>query len=405
MKIKKYISKTIKLGKEQVYEELGENAVILSSRTLSGENGQNLIEIVAATEEQDSLEEKKLTRPLKDKLSMRTRTENEIDSGFETKDFLVKDYPTKGKRVDTMIFDRGGTGKTIDFGKMDGLIEKINSISKQNDFGKILPSDLSPIYDRLTFMGYGNILVAKTIINSLSEIVGKSQREVFEITMKNLLKSIGAILHKNERKSSLNGTSIFIGSGGSGKTLTAVKLALLQKMAFKNKSLLVSADNMKVGGSEQLRTYSTVSSIDFHNLEPVNGFKDIVEKRKDYDCVLIDTPGIPLNDKQDSLELDKLIESTKPERVFVVLSATETIKTHIKQIERYKGYIKPKAIISKVDEEENIGGLLELLAEKKIPLEYLSHGLEIPEDISHADLDTLIDFSFDSNTYLNKVRI
>ena len=51
MKIKKYIATSMKDGKDQVMRELGEDAVILSTRTSPNPQGGEIVEIVAAIDD------------------------------------------------------------------------------------------------------------------------------------------------------------------------------------------------------------------------------------------------------------------------------------------------------------------------------------------------------------------
>lgn len=62
MKIKKYIEKSFNDGKKNIINDLGEDAIILSTRTVQDKDGNSLVEIVAAIDEKDIKQQTTITK-------------------------------------------------------------------------------------------------------------------------------------------------------------------------------------------------------------------------------------------------------------------------------------------------------------------------------------------------------
>jgi len=60
-----------------------------------------------------------------------------------------------------------------------------------------------------------------------------------------------------------------VGPPGSGKTSTLVKLAVSQCLRHGRTVRFISADNMRVGAAEQLRTYATILGAQFQAVESI----------------------------------------------------------------------------------------------------------------------------------------
>lgn len=119
---------------------------------------------------------------------------------------------------------------------------------------------------------------------------------------------------------------MMVGLQGSGKTTTTAKLAKLCIDQHKKKPLLVGADVYRPAAIEQLRVLGQQLGVPVHAVEggdPVQVCNDALKIAKEQECdvVIFDTAGRLAIDDVLMTELEKIVETTKPENIFLVVDA------------------------------------------------------------------------------------
>lgn len=119
---------------------------------------------------------------------------------------------------------------------------------------------------------------------------------------------------------------MMVGLQGAGKTTTTAKLAKLLMDRHDKKPLLVGADVYRPAAIEQLRVLGQQLDIPVYAVEggdPVEVCRDalkLAEKEK-RDVVIFDTAGRLAVDDVLMAELEQIVETTKPENIFLVADA------------------------------------------------------------------------------------
>lgn len=362
MKIKKLIANNIKEGKQKVIDELGDDAVILSNRTIiDPKSSKELVEIVAAI---DDTEQKK--------------------PSFE-KIILPRTNPTSDKGQDKFL---EATNRIFD--EIAEVSNKVSSINEQIKF-KFLntyPDELRYFHKNLI----DNEFCDETALNIISEIYRHypgNDRNLIEEHFKSIVtRKINFQGHIN--KDVKQNIVVFIGPAGSGKTMSLVKMATIAKLAFNSNVSIVSTDTYKVSGLDQLQTYASVAAIPFSKAEDFEELKSVLTHEYNRDIIFIDTIGKSINDEENIIYNRDLVKFTNANHIYLCLPANLTKKNYHLYIKKYST-INPTGIIAtKCDETHAIGQLYEALQSENIPLSYFSTGQMIPENFERANPDYLV---------------
>lgn len=183
---------------------------------------------------------------------------------------------------------------------------------------------------------------------------------------------------------------IFVGPSGSGKTSALIKLAIVTKLMYNSKILIISADSYKVGGIEQLQTLSSIAAITFKSAFTNVELQKILIEAKDYEFVFIDTAGKSPKDDLYLKEISDFIKVAIPTTTYLVQNATVNIKTFNKVLENFKIFNPTSIILSKIDETESIGSIISAIKDKNYRLSYVTNGQQIPDDIEPANLNIIL---------------
>ena len=367
MKIKKYIEKSFNDGKRKIIADLGEDAIILSTRTTQDKDGNSLVEIVAAVDEKDmkKMETQASTakRPVKEKLS-----------GLDA--ILNQSIPKRESENNVVNYKN-----TDIYGELLNLKSELSEIKEvlKYKFASALNEDFSKIYK--IFIDSG--LNEKTTLKLVSELSAIDPNMKFTDAIEKARKifvgdlKINPSLQKKDKQ-----VVSFIGSSGSGKTTTLVKLAIISKLVWDKKVLIVSSDTKKIGGAEQLETYASISTIPFRKATSPKDIKKIVSENEEYDIIFLDTIGFNPKNQKEFIEVMDFVKSAKSNRVMLVQSSSTNEKTIRDNIDRFIPIGITDVILSKVDETETLGEILSIIKEYNLPLSFVTYGQNIPDDIA-----------------------
>ncbi|GAB1372963.1 flagellar biosynthesis protein FlhF [Candidatus Kapaibacterium sp.] len=358
MKIKKIIAKDIKEGKRRVLEELGEDAVILSNRAVKDADGSDAVEIVAALDENSNKLKTAMIKEITDNTTQNISKTNKINIPHNNEILL--------QEIDNL--------KLM-------LLEINESIKYRNT------SSMSPVYAKLYKKMRTldiNDDIALKVINRISGLGNlKDYDEVLFEARKILLENIE--IDKTIQKGTKTKIILFTGTTGSGKTASLVKLAIISKIVQNANSLIISADTYKVGAAEQLETYASIASIQFKAAYTNEDLANIIQENLTKDFIFIDTTGFSQKDTEQLNQLNEIIKLAKPDYIYLTIPATIS-ELHANSIfMALRNMTIDSVIITKTDESESIGSLINIIRNYKLPISYITNGIKIPEDILPAD--------------------
>ena len=201
-----------------------------------------------------------------------------------------------------------------------------------------------------------------------------------------LMKLVGSFIKiEADEILSEGGVCAVVGSTGVGKTTTVAKLAARYVQRHGSEAVgIISTDAFRIGGQEQLATFSRVLGVQFLTASTARELKLRLRELRHKSLVLIDTAGMSQRDMLLSEQLDSLSESGVEIKPYLVLSAASQLRVTLEIIDAFKKLQIRGAIVTKLDEAGSLGPALSGLIRHKLPLTYTCDGQDVPEDINQA---------------------
>ena len=175
-----------------------------------------------------------------------------------------------------------------------------------------------------------------------------------------------------------------VGPTGVGKTTTIAKLAANFRLGQQLRVGLITVDTYRIAAVEQLRTYADIIDLPMHVVATPREMREAIERTKNLDLVLIDTAGRSPRDDVKIRELRAFITEAAADEVHLVLSSTASSRVLRQTVERFAAVEPNRLILTKTDESPGLGTTLPVLQGGELPLSYLTHGQNVPEDIAPA---------------------
>jgi flagellar biosynthesis protein FlhF len=186
----------------------------------------------------------------------------------------------------------------------------------------------------------------------------------------------------------------FIGPTGVGKTTTIAKLAALEALKNRKKVGLVTTDTFRIGAVEQLKTYADILHIPLEVVTTEEEMAKAMKRLKDCDRILIDSTGRNSRAKEQLQETKNLLRPI-PDRsnILVVSAATRRMDLEL-ILKNYKEIGYDYVLLTKLDETQCYGSILNISYYSGKPLCYLTTGQIVPEDIKNASMENLLEYLF-----------
>lgn len=364
MRIKKVIANNYGEALGRVKSELGENAMVLSTRSIKFNKDQDagqcssLVEITAVLDN---------------------------DCHRET---VLDDEPMSGEKEWMPV----GSG-----GEIRELRTMIASLLTQTDRAKSLGLNetLLPVYEKLIGRGVDDRVAAR-IFKTIHE---REQREEGDpcigesdlaAVMKGAMKCEGPI-----RLQSVGPKVVaLVGPTGAGKTTTIAKLAARFALQQKKKVALVSLDTYRMGAWEQLESYGELMQVPVSLAADRDEFSRIMREHQDKDVVLVDTMGKSHRDLDYCKRLKQVLEVAPQVEVHLVQSATAQESVVTECFKQFAPLGIDRVLFTKLDEAVHFGLLFNCSVRYGIPFSYFTTGQSVPEDIEVAEQDKVIRLIF-----------
>ncbi len=158
-------------------------------------------------------------------------------------------------------------------------------------------------------------------------------------------------------------------------------LSFIQRQENK-KVVLLTADTYRIAAVEQLKTYSEILGVNIETIYDNDDLTKYITKWQDADHIFIDTAGRSHKNLEQLAELKELLSKYEHKQVFLVLNFN-TQYTDVQNIVNIYQDIADNfaLIITKLDETDGIGNLLNMSYCAKRAIAFLTTGQGVPEDI------------------------
>ena len=202
-----------------------------------------------------------------------------------------------------------------------------------------------------------------------------------------LIRNLPVVAHGDD-PITRGGIYALVGPTGAGKTTTLAKLAERGVRAHGAAQVaLVSGDAFRIGAESQLRTYADLLGVDCEVAGDEAELGQALARQAGRRLVLIDTSGYSPSDPRVARMqgLDRL-----GVRRLLVLSGSQQ-GAAIEQALAHFGHAAAACILSKLDETPQPGAALDALIRHRLPLAYVSSGQRVPEDLHAPSAAYLVD--------------
>jgi flagellar biosynthesis protein FlhF len=364
MQVKKYLAPTLKRATEQMKNELGDEAIILSTRMLKQDEypGSKMFELTAGVDE--VLVADVPQKPVLNK-------SEEVYESFEE----------ELNKISKKIFQNTD--------EIEKELEPHKPRTKQNDFTNTAYTNKDIIKETVKKLEYEEIEkpIIKKIIVQLQKYGKFLQLDNLDTHIHSTIASMIPTREFNIPKSNKPKVVSLIGPTGVGKTTCIAKLAIISKILHNLDVGLISIDTYRLGALDQLKVFSDVSNIDMLVAYEPSDLRGIMKEFEDKDVIFIDTAGRSQKNEESLIQSKKFLINADIDETYLVMNATSTTKTMLDIADRFRLFNYENLIFTKIDEGVVFGNLLNLITRINVPTMFLANGQVIPDDIISADAD------------------
>ena len=210
-----------------------------------------------------------------------------------------------------------------------------------------------------------------------------AQRWLRQVLIRNL-----PVLPRSEDPIRRCGVLAVVGPTGAGKTTTLAKLAARGVDVHGAGGVaLVAADAWRVAASAQLSVYAGLLGVPVHTAPDAAALAALLPQLADKKLVLIDTAGhAPLDPRvRDVVALDAL----GVRRIAVIAASLQGAA--LEQAMTRFGTGAAACVLTKLDETPQLGAALDCLIRHRLPLAHVCTGQRVPEDLHAPHAAYLVD--------------
>lgn len=398
MHVKKFTAINMQEALKLVKQELGPDAVIISTRNIEPMPGNNRCHTVEVTAAMDFNcdDDISVSRPQKKGMGSDIPDMNELIYPLkkeiaELKDVIKSLSPDLSKSL-TKNKDDSFKKEAIELKSIvhyllnnDHTLKKLGIHNSLINFYK--EAIIRGINERLAFQ---LIEKANRQISNKDAISEDYIKARFYNEMMKFIKTSGP-LKTNEKNSKV---VAFVGPAGVGKTTTVAKLAADLSLNQKKEVALLTLDTYRIAAVDQLKIYSNIIDIPISVARDRQEFREALRLYEDKDIVLIDTAGRSRKDEKQMKELMDYLDGNVPVEVHLVLSSTDQEEILFSNIKRFYPLSVDRLVFTKLDEANSFGMLFNIAMKTNKPISYFTTGQKVPEDIEVATAEKAVDLIF-----------
>lgn len=398
MIIKKFTGATMREAMEKVKEALGEDAIILKSEKISKgglldfSDKKQEYEITAAIDKTPlpAFSEQRLRERVQEKKKAEQTTQERVmDKAFPTSAKVDKRSITEAKNefLDEIEKKFKVIDLKTDLKKLEDKLDTVADHIKYNEMPS-LPDGLVPYYIRLKEGFIDDRIIKDIMMNIYMTFQGadfKNKEKIERAIIKQIAERLNVTDVEEPKRGRGPKVIALVGPTGVGKTTTLAKMAFNPKIYGGKKVGLITADTYRIAAVEQLKTYSNITEIPLEVIYQPEQISESLEKFKDYEIVLVDTAGRSQRNRTQLAELKKILYEGGIIDVYLVLSMTTRNEDQADILKRFSAINFNKIIFTKLDETSGYGSLLNASVNYNIPINMLTFGQNVPDDIEIAD--------------------
>jgi flagellar biosynthesis protein FlhF len=371
MQIKRYEVAKIQDAMQQIKNDLGPEAIILSTKTIKHSAPQK-IEVIAAIDITDFTNQ-----------ATGSQWRQESDEGRGSK-------------------SGGGLSQTelsLQYADIQRLLEKMGPVNDIREELKGLKDNvellvdviglarfrqesdhLAKIYQLLTVNGMSKVKTCH-IIDKMRKGQQSDNGQDYDTCLKLAERTIASSLANKYGVSKARRIKAFIGPTGVGKTTTLAKMAAGLSVEQRKKVGLITMDTFRIAAVEQLKVYAKIIDIPLQVATDKAGFEKSLNALSEADVILVDTAGRSPSDAEYMKNIADTFSGNKEVEINLLLSPSLSRDHLLETEDLYRRTEYDNLILTKVDECRRHGVIYDLVQQAGKPVGYLTNGQNVPQDI------------------------
>ncbi len=186
---------------------------------------------------------------------------------------------------------------------------------------------------------------------------------------------------------------VLVGPTGVGKSTTIAKLAAKTVYGDQQSTAIVTLDTYRVGGEEQMRTYANLIGAPLFVVADPRDLPEQIDELGEYDKVYVDTAGRSPRDVPAIRRLRSALQGIADMEVHLTLSLNTPNKVMDDNYRRYSEVGVNRLLFTKLDESLEFDELIRTPARLEVPVSFLTTGQAVPEDLVCATQEGLMDIA------------
>lgn len=373
MKVKKYIASSMTEAMKYIREELGYDAVILSSKPIYtggflGLFRKRNIEVIAAID----------PKPDSSQMIMKQKERKVPPTpSIEPIEPIKNEHSEPSNHLLKEIAD------------LKGMIEGLSSTVQQDiQYPELIENAYSFLIDQEIDAQVRSQIMEPVLAKWRAAQHEVEKEEIVEWMKASFLDSLEWIDKKEQvfQKKYIN----IVGPTGVGKTTTLAKMAAETMLKHRKKVAFITTDTYRIAAIDQLKTYAKILNVPIEVAYNLEDFKQAADRFSHYDTVFIDTAGRNFRNEQYVKDLNNIIDFSKELDTYLVLSLTSKAKDMEKIYSQFSSIPIKQVIFTKADETASYGAMLNFIQNHKLPPLYITTGQNVPDDIEKATPSNIV---------------
>jgi flagellar biosynthesis protein FlhF len=341
-------------AKAKIREDMGLNAVILSTRNMvrpgfRGLLGQTCVEVTAAVDEAPpEIPEENAPSP------------------------ATGSYEDLKKEI----------------AETKQMIRDLSSLMEQRHIEPSYPSLLDQYYRHLRSQGVNRDIAqewASRVMDELNVRELEDPERVWRALEKQVMALVNRYVQQDVPHSGHPRVTCLIGPTGVGKTTTIAKLAARANLFDKKRIALVTFDTYRIGAVDQLKTYGEILGVPVEVVFTPQELRAVISRCRGYDEIFVDTVGRSHNNQMQVSELKAFVEGAEPDTIHLVVSLTTQYDLLLDVVRAYSQVRPHSLLFTKMDEARSFGTIVNLVTETGLPFEFIANGQNVPDDLIAPD--------------------
>ena len=244
--------------------------------------------------------------------------------------------------------------------------------------------EVAPLYHHLSRQEVAPMLITE-LMEGLCAPKGHGLWARLTIRLKKILNVSGP------PRIGLGGPTVWalVGPTGVGKTTTVAKLAATFALRHRLKVGMITVDTYRMAAAEQLKVYGRIMEVPTLVASTPQELGRAVDELGHLDLILVDTVGRAPGDEESLDELKALLAAAPRLTSHLVLACPTRSSDQEKVVESFSRLSPQSLVFTKLDETDTYGGIINQVAMTGLPVSYVTFGQKVPDDLEEATREGL----------------